>query len=128
AAHLKIPRSVLTARLSSLIEAGVLVRADDHAKRSEYLLTPKGLALWPIVLSLINWGDEFYAEKGPRRVFRHQTDGGQLDARSTCTACGQLVEAADVVTAPGPGLEPATKDSDLVTTALAQPRRLLSAI
>lgn len=128
AAHLNIPRSVLTARLASLTEAGVLQRADDHAKRSEYLLTSKGLALWPVVLSLISWGDEFYADKGPRRLFLHETDSAPLDAGSTCTACGEFVRPFDIIIIPGPGLKPVDEDSDLVTKVLAQPHRLLTAI
>jgi DNA-binding HxlR family transcriptional regulator len=128
AAHLKMPRAVLTARLATLVEAGVLERACVRTKRSEYLLTAKGLALWPVLLSMISWGDEFYAAAGPRRRFLHDTDGAALDAGSVCTECGQSVAPADVVLAPGPGLEPATEDCDIVTKTLTHPRRLLTPI
>jgi DNA-binding HxlR family transcriptional regulator len=128
AAHLKMPRSVLTARLVSLVEAGVLQRANGQSKRSEYLLTAKGLALWPVVRSLIAWGDEFYADDGPRRTFLHEADRGPLDAGSVCAACGQLVEPFDVIVVPGPGLKPSTADSDVVTKALSESHRLLTAV
>jgi DNA-binding HxlR family transcriptional regulator len=128
AAHLKLPRAVLTARLTSLVEAGVLERVCVRTKRSEYLLTAKGLALWPVLLSMISWGDEFYAAAGPRRLFLHDTDGAPLGVGGVCTDCGQSVGPADVILAPGPGLEPVTPDSDNVTKALTHPRRLLAPI
>jgi DNA-binding HxlR family transcriptional regulator len=128
AAHLKMPRAVLTTRLTSLVDAGVLERVCVRTKRSEYLLTAKGLALWPILLSMTSWGDEFYAAAGPRRVFLHDIDGAPLGVGSVCTKCGQSVGPAAVVVAPGPGLGPVTKDCDIVTKTLARPRRLLTPI
>jgi DNA-binding HxlR family transcriptional regulator len=127
-AHLKMPRAVLTARLGSLVEAGVLERVCARTKRSEYFLTPKGLALWPVLLSMISWGDEFYASAGPRRLFLHDTDGARLDAGSVCTECHQPVGPGDIILAPGPGLDPVTEDCDIVTKTLAHPRRLLAPI
>src|SRR5215467_11562352 len=55
AAQLGIPRAVLTNRLRSLVEAGVLDRDEDG-----YRLTAKGIALWPVVRAMMAWGDEYY--------------------------------------------------------------------
>jgi hypothetical protein len=89
----------------------------------EYELTEKGRALWPVVLSLMSWGDVFCAPGGPRRLFQHAADGGQVDREGRCDACGVLVPVADTIIAPGPGLEPA--DGSWVTVALTRPHRLL---
>src|SRR6185312_1980526 len=57
ATQLKIPRAVLTSRLKALVQEGVLTRDDAGAGGVEYRLTDKGIALWPIVRSLMSWGD-----------------------------------------------------------------------
>jgi DNA-binding HxlR family transcriptional regulator len=127
-AHLQIPRAVLTARLALLVEEGVLDQNWVRTNRSEYLLTDKGLALWPIVLSLIDWGDRYYTNNGPRRIFRHDTDQAPLDATGECTKCGQQVAPRDIDITPGPSLEKSDEDSDVVTRTLSRPHRLLTPI
>jgi DNA-binding HxlR family transcriptional regulator len=121
--HLGIPRAVLTSRLKTLVAAGVLTRVAGE-RHLEYELTDKGAALWPVVLSLLSWGDEFCAPDGPRRVFQHAADGGRVDRSGRCEACGMPVPAADTIVVPGPGLEPPADDS-WVTAALTRPHRLL---
>ena len=122
--HLQIPRAVLARRLKTLTAAGVMTRVAGE-RHLEYELTAMGIALWPAVLSLMSWGDDFYAPRGPRRLFRHAADGGQVDGCGRCDACGGPVPAADTVIAPGPGLEPPADDASWVTTALTRPHRLL---
>src|SRR6201996_7486183 len=53
AAHLDIPRAVLTHRLAALVGAGVLAAAPGPHGHDEYSLTAKGLDLWPVVRSLL---------------------------------------------------------------------------
>jgi DNA-binding HxlR family transcriptional regulator len=122
--HLRIPRAVLTSRLKALTAAGVMTRVAGE-RHLEYELTDKGTALWPVVLSLMNWGDDFCALGGPRRLFRHAADGGQVDQSGRCETCGTPVRAADTIVIPGPGLEPPANDDSWVTTALTRPHRLL---
>ncbi|MEU9859452.1 helix-turn-helix domain-containing protein [Streptomyces sp. NPDC047971] len=126
AAHLRLPRAVLSDRLTTLTGAGVLQRLPDAGRREVYGLTSKGVALWPAVRALTSWGDEFYAPGGgPRRVFRHVDDDAPLTGDGRCTGCGVPVEARDILVAPGPGLPPPAEDDDPVTVALARPHRLL---
>ena len=122
--HLHIPRAVLATRLKTLTAAGVMTRvAGEH--HLEYELTAKGTALWPVVLSLMSWGDNFCAPAGPRRLFQHVTDAGHVDQSGRCDTCGTPVPAADTIVTPGPGLEPPADDDSWVTTALTRPHRLL---
>src|ERR1700744_2258505 len=65
--HLEIPRAVLSERLTSLVDAGVLERVDGDHGHTEYVLTDKGLALQPVLRTLLAWGDDYYSPKGPRR-------------------------------------------------------------
>ena len=59
---------------------------------------------------------------GPRRVFRHAADGGEVAASGVCAA---VVGSADLVVAPGPGLAAIPPKEDPVSVALNTPHRLL---
>ena len=109
---------------AALTAAGVLARVAGE-RHVEYELTGKGAALWPVVLSLMGWGDDFYAPRGPRRLYRHAADGGQVDRSGRCDACGLPVPPAGIIIEPGPGLEPTPDDDSWVTAALTRPHRLL---
>jgi DNA-binding HxlR family transcriptional regulator len=61
------------ARLKTLPAVGVMTKVAGEC-HLEYKLTDKGTALWPVVLSLLSWGDEFCAPDGPRRLFHHAAD------------------------------------------------------
>ncbi|NUK13330.1 helix-turn-helix transcriptional regulator [Streptomyces lunaelactis] len=125
ATHLRIPRAVLTERLTALTEAGVLRRVPGGGRREVYELTAKGVRLWPAVRGLTTWGDEHYAPGGPRRIFRHAADNAPIASDGHCTTCGTTVEVPDILVTPGPGLGPPAEDDDPVTAALTRPHRLL---
>jgi DNA-binding HxlR family transcriptional regulator len=127
AAHQAIPRAVLTHRLKALVAEGVLAVAPGPHGHDEYELTAKSVDLWPAVRSLMTWGDGYYSTKGPRRVFSHAADGGEVPAGGACAACGSAVAAPDLVVAPGSGWEPASK-TDAVSAALAGPHRVLTSV
>jgi DNA-binding HxlR family transcriptional regulator len=120
--HLGLPRAVLAGRLKTLTAAGVMTRVAGE-RHLEYELTEKGRALWPVILSMTNWGDDFCAPAGRRRLFLHAADDGQVDRWGRCDRCGTPVPAADTIVAPGPGLEP--PDDSRVSTALTRPHRVL---
>jgi DNA-binding HxlR family transcriptional regulator len=126
--HLGIPRAVLAERLGSLTGEGVLSGAQGGHGHTEYVLTAKGLTLWPVVRSLLAWGDDHYSDGGPRRVFRHAADGATVGGEGTCTTCGQAVPVQDLMVAPGPGLTAKPAGPDPVSAALASPHRLLEPV
>ncbi|MGH3247341.1 MAG: winged helix-turn-helix transcriptional regulator [Trebonia sp.] len=128
AAHLAIPRAVLTHRLSALAEEGVLAIVPGPHGHDEYALTGKGLNLWPVIRGLLFWGDDYYSAKGPRRLFHHALDHGEVAQDGSCAACAAVVPAADLVVAPGPGWAPRPGQTDLVSAVLAEPHRLLTSI
>jgi hypothetical protein len=74
----------------------------------------------------MTWGDEHYAPAGPRRVFTHDADDGELDAHGVCAVCGDAVTLPNTVVAPGPGLSVMAADAqDALTLALREPRPML---
>jgi DNA-binding HxlR family transcriptional regulator len=105
ASRLGVARNVLTARLGRLVEEGVLerVRYQERPERFEYRLTEKGIDLWPVIVSLVQFGDRYYAPNGPPLVMMHKACGGALDPHRVCERCGQRLSARDVVAQPGPG-------------------------
>src|SRR5260370_10261444 len=119
AAPLGLPRAVLADRLKSLTEAGVLASAGDGAPG--YVLTEKGILLWPAVAALTTWGEEFYAPDGRRSILTHQADGGLIDQAGRCADCQHPVVARDTVLRPGPGLKAPGPDADPVSLALMAP-------
>ncbi|WP_264033644.1 winged helix-turn-helix transcriptional regulator [Mycobacterium interjectum] len=78
--HLGIPKAVLSDRLGFLVEQGVLSKDSG-----EYRMTVKGKRLWPLLWSMITWGNDNYVEKPNRRTYRHADCGGMIgpDAGAT---------------------------------------------
>lgn len=105
AEDLGIARNVLAARLQRLVDEGVLrkVRYQERPERFEYRLTEKGLDLWPVLISLLQFGDRYYAPNGPPVILTHKDCGGTLDAHRICERCGARLSARDVRAHPGPG-------------------------
>ncbi|MET7973588.1 helix-turn-helix domain-containing protein [Streptomyces mirabilis] len=125
--HLGIPRAVLASRLQALTAEGILEkrRYQESPPRDEYVVTDRGIALWPTLRSLGRWGREHRGE-APLRYFRHVTCGTELGLYGECATCGTVVPVSDVEMVPGPGLDP--DPADPVSRALLKPRRLLEPI
>jgi len=104
-ANLGIARNVLQARLRRLLDAGIMRRElyQDRPPRYEYRLTARGVDLWPVIVSLLHWGDRHAAPNGPPVVLEHKGCGGALDDRRRCTRCGADLEAWEVSALAGPG-------------------------
>ncbi|MEU6772815.1 helix-turn-helix domain-containing protein [Streptomyces sp. NPDC046759] len=122
--HLGIPRAVLAARLQTLTAEGIFEkrRYQQSPPRDEYVLTERGIALWPALRALGLWGREHLGET-QLRYFRHAACGTELGSYGECAACGVVVPVEDVVMEPGPGLD--HDPADPVSRALLKPRRLL---
>jgi DNA-binding HxlR family transcriptional regulator len=98
--HLGAPRNVLTARLQTLVEAGVLrrepYREAGSRERFEYRLTPAGLELLPSLVALMQWGDHHLADDaGGPVVVRHHGCGAPVEAVLACRDGHVGLTAAD---------------------------------
>ncbi len=85
------PRDTLAARLRTLAGAGILERRQysEHPARYEYRLTEAGLELYPVILTLMRWGDKYLAgDAGPPLVLEHSC-GHRLVVTVVCDACGE---------------------------------------
>ena len=104
---LGVARNVLAARLSRLVEEGILERRayQESPPRDEYFLTEKGLDLWPALIALLHWGDKYSAgPEGPPRLIIHKECGGTVSERGICESCGELLHARDARQVAGPGM------------------------
>ena len=106
-ADLGISRNVLARRLDQLVADGILARRrySEAPPRSEYVLTPKGRDLWPVLDAMRRWGDTWQAPAGPPVEVVHVGCGERTTVVPTCGACGEAVTGADVRVVPGPGAD-----------------------
>jgi DNA-binding HxlR family transcriptional regulator len=100
--RLGIARNVLTDRLGRLVDEGILDRVayQQRPERFEYHLTGKGLDLWPVLVSLMQWGDRYRDDGRRPMVLHHRGCTGEVDDRRRCTACGAALVPADVEAVP----------------------------
>ncbi len=58
---LGLAKNILTVRLRTLVDQGILetARASDGSAYQEYVLTPKGRGIFPILVALRQWSEEF---------------------------------------------------------------------
>lgn len=123
-AHLDISRAVLAARLSDLIAAGLLERHEYRPGRHEYLLTEQAVALWPVLYALTQWGEQYHAPNGRRRIFAHVSCGTELDAFGQCPHCATRPAPGELEVRPGPAAS--HRREDRVSLGLRRPHRLLT--
>jgi DNA-binding HxlR family transcriptional regulator len=110
--RLGIGRPILTDRLRKLVDNFVLTKVayQQNPTRYEYRLTPKGLDLYPVVLSIVHWGDvHLSGRKGRPVVHEHVACGHVFDPVTTCSACAEALDPRDVLVLPGPGLRDARR-------------------
>jgi DNA-binding HxlR family transcriptional regulator len=75
--RLGIARNILTNRLNHLTEQEILKKTPvgDSERFFQYRLTPKGEALYPVLVALMQWGDRWAgaADGGPIKLVEHRT-------------------------------------------------------
>ncbi len=110
--NLGVARNVLADRLARLVDEGILERRryQERPERFEYRFTEKGLGLWPVLMTLLQWGDRHYAAEGAPMIVRHRDCGGEVTSHLTCARCGAELGPRDVVAEPGPGVEHGAAD------------------
>ncbi|MCB1006851.1 MAG: helix-turn-helix transcriptional regulator [Acidimicrobiales bacterium] len=94
------PRPVLAERLKMLVDQGVLERRQysERPARFEYRLTEKGVDLYPVVISLLEWGERWMTDpdEPPVVELRHRACGHPTHPRLACSECGEFLDARSV--------------------------------
>jgi len=105
--HVGVSDPVLADRLRKLVASGVLesksYREEGQRSRREYRLTDKGVDLYPVMISLLRWGE------------RHgeRPDGSRLEV--THRDCGENVHAVVECAAGHPIASPVEAEADLAS-------------
>lgn len=97
--ELGIAESILSGRLGRLTDLGVLTRRtyQSNPPRDEYLLTEMGLALYPIYLSMLAWGDRWLAlPRDASVVLEHKACGYSVEPVLVCAACRGEFTPSDI--------------------------------
>jgi DNA-binding HxlR family transcriptional regulator len=91
-----VARNILSDRLSTLVLQGVLRRElyQERPERYEYRLTEKGLDLYPVLITLMDWGAKHLGGEAMRMT--HKTCGATEMPHLACPECGEPVRARDV--------------------------------
>lgn len=104
-----VPTDLLTRRLESLAESGILTRRPyrqpGERARHEYVLTQVGRDLLPVLAALAAWGDEYCpGEYGPATLYVDAAEQRPLRL-AFVDEDGQAVARKDVTTMRGPAWE-----------------------
>ena len=107
---LGIARNILSDRLGTLVEHGVVerIRYQEHPERFEYSLTEKGRDLFPVIAALMAWGDKWQAPHGAPVRLVHAC-GATAAPTVVCDQCHEPLTLENVRVMSGPGRRPAAE-------------------
>jgi DNA-binding HxlR family transcriptional regulator len=103
-ASLGIAPNMLTRRLNSLVEAGLLERRrySEHPPRYEYLPTARGRDFFPVLVALLNFGNKHFASDGKRVVIADRKTGVRVDPVMVDATTGKPIVDPTYALAAGP--------------------------
>jgi DNA-binding HxlR family transcriptional regulator len=108
-AELGIGRNILARRLDRMVRERLLERVpyQERPRRHEYRLLPRGRALFPVLMALFRFGDEWLAgEEGPPIALVQRRTGRPVRPRVVDEETGAELGLEDVRAVPGPGFPP----------------------
>jgi DNA-binding HxlR family transcriptional regulator len=104
--HLGISSSVLAARLKTLTEEGIVEKrpVPGDGRSHEYRLTEKGLDLYPVLVSLLHWGEKWAPNgRGPRLTLVERATGLPVREMAVTAQDGRPLGPREVTPFPGSG-------------------------
>ncbi|SEC22191.1 winged helix-turn-helix transcriptional regulator [Bradyrhizobium erythrophlei] len=104
-ASLGLAKNILATRLRTLVERGILktVPASDGSAYQEYVLTPKGHGIFPILVALRQWTEEF--DDHPDEIATIMVDrdkGKPVKKLALLSQDGRVLGPADTTLKPRP--------------------------
>ena len=108
---LEIAPNILSRRLSSLVEGGLLERRRyrAHPPRHEYLLTERGRDFRPVLWSLLAWGNKHFAPEGKSVLLVDSQTGVPADPILVDRATGRPLTSPQFRSAAGPAADEGTR-------------------
>ena len=99
-ARLGVTRPILASRLRKLVKDFVLAKVpyQERPPRFNYRLTKAGLALFPLLIEMMRYGDEWLASTEPNTLRLRHLDCGKITRPGQiCSECGKPVTLKNVV-------------------------------
>src|SRR3954464_5653661 len=95
---LGLAKNILTVRLRALVDQGILqlAPASDGSAYQEYVLTPKGRGVFPVLVALRQWSEEF--DEHPEEIAPFLVDrakGKPVRKLALYSQDGRLLEPSD---------------------------------
>jgi DNA-binding HxlR family transcriptional regulator len=108
---LGIAPNMLTRRLEALVDSGLFERRQysEHPPRYEYVLTERGRDFWPVIVSLMVWGNKHFAPHGEVVLLADTATGQLADPKLIDSATGMEITSDRFALAPGPKASPRVK-------------------
>jgi DNA-binding HxlR family transcriptional regulator len=102
--NLAIAPNILTRRLNSLVESGLLERCrySERPARYEYIPTEKARDFRPVLWMLLAWGNKHFAPEGPSLLIVDAKTGEEADPIVVDRATGRPLASPDFALAAGP--------------------------
>jgi DNA-binding HxlR family transcriptional regulator len=90
--QLGAPPGSIADRLSIFVANGVLVASDNR-----YRLSEKGRALFPVLVTALQWAQRWFrSPEGPAVILTHTGCGKRFDAVLVCDECAEPLTGAQV--------------------------------
>jgi DNA-binding HxlR family transcriptional regulator len=106
--NLGCAKNILTVRLRALVEQGILktAPASDGSAYQEYVLTQKGRGVFPVLVALRQWSEEFSCEGGGfPTLLVDRSKGRRVRKLELRAGDGRLLGDGDTEVKPNPDLK-----------------------
>jgi DNA-binding HxlR family transcriptional regulator len=101
---LGVAKNILTVRLRALVEDGILktAPASDGSAYQEYVLTPKGRGIFPILVALRQWSEEFEPDPTIATLLVDREKGRPVRKLELRAQDGRVLDGTDTMLKPNP--------------------------
>ena len=109
-----ISKNILTQRLEHLVQHNILIQKSIRpgSKRMRYILSPKGRALFPVMVALGQWGDDWvFGEAGAPIKLVDRNEMKPIKHLQVEGSDGRPLKPSDIKFTAGPGASEATKEA-----------------
>lgn len=94
--HIGLASNILSERLRLLCQWNILLKQGSE-RRPQYRLSAKGLALYPVIVALMQWGDRWLSkEAGAPMQLHHNLCGQPLRIQASCAHCNTRLNFAQL--------------------------------
>ncbi|MDA9437214.1 winged helix-turn-helix transcriptional regulator [Bradyrhizobium sp. CCBAU 51627] len=102
--NLGIAPNILSRRLAHLTKTGMFVRRryQERPPRYEYVLTDRARDFFPVIATLLAWGNKHLAPKGESILLANRNDARPINPVVVDAANRQPITLANTIAIPGP--------------------------